>query len=82
MAVQEQQRQEEEQLLAQHRAEQAALKTQREAIKTAQVARQAGLGGSPKQGATVPAVEPVRRPSEVITRQPATNTKSRTDTFR
>jgi hypothetical protein len=60
MTVQEQQRQEEEQLLAQHRAEQAALKTQREAIKTAQVARQAGLGGSPKQGATVPAVEPVR----------------------
>jgi hypothetical protein len=63
MAAQEQQRQEEEQLLAQHRAEQAALKTQREAIKTAQVAQQAGLGGSPGQGtqaAAVPAVEPVR----------------------
>jgi N12 class adenine-specific DNA methylase len=63
MAAQEQQRQEEEQLLAQHRAEQAALKTQREAIKTAQVAQQAGLGVSPGQGtqaAAVPAVEPVR----------------------
>lgn len=63
MAAQEQQRQEEEQLLAQHRAEQAALKTQREAIKTAQVAQAAGLGGGPGQGpqaATVPAVEPVR----------------------
>jgi len=63
MTAQAQQRQEEEQLLAQHRAEQAALKTQREAIKTAQAAQQAGLGVSPDlgaQAATVPAVEPVQ----------------------
>lgn len=63
MTAQARQRQDEEQLLARHRADQAALKTQREAIKTAQAAQAAGLGGGPGQGpqaATVPAVEPVR----------------------